>query len=438
MTDGPVIVVADDLTGANATAAALARAGMRAVTVATGDQPEIVAEFVARFDAVVISTNARHDDPETAAGLVRQAVRSGWPSRLAANRIDSTLRGQVGPTTAAVVAEVSSLSGQRTVALCVPAHPDAGRHTVGGVQLLGGVRLEETELASDPRSPIRHSGVAGRFAGLQVATVSLETVTGPDDRLVEALTTVVDDGAQVIVVDALTTDNIARVTRAAATVTDVTWVTVDPGPATVAMAEALGLHRSADGAPILAVSGSATALTRRQLARLRGERDVVVVRTAADEPGQVPDVDATADRLTCALDSARPEQVVLLASALDDADVRPVDSHAAAAIPVALARSVRRALETHPVDGIFATGGDVTASLFAELAARGLDVEGEIEPLAVAGELVGGPWSGLPVATKGGLVGDTDTTVACIDHLRHEAATRRRRVHPAQSRQTAW
>lgn len=436
---GPVLVVADDLTGANATAAALARTGMRAVTVADGERPDVIAEFVARFDAVVVSTNGRHLPADTAGELVRRAVRSGWPAPLAANRIDSTLRGNVGPTTAALRAEVAALSGRRTVALCIPAHPDAGRHTVGGVQLLDGRRLEETELATDPRSPMRHSEVARLFGGLRAATIGLETVTGPDEALIGAIDAAVSEGAEVIVVDALTTDNITRVTRAAATIADVTWVTIDPGPATVAMTAALGLQRTPHGAPVLAVSGSATSLTRQQLARLRGEHDVRVVRPELTNDSEgLTDVDATARLLATALETAQPDQIVLLASALDDADVRPVTPDIAAQIPNALARSVRRALETHPVDAIFAIGGDVTAAMFVELTAHGLDVEGEIEPLAVSGELVGGPWSGLPVATKGGLVGDTGTAVACIDHLRQTAATRRRRVQTAQSRETTW
>ena len=434
---GPVFVVADDLTGANATAAALARTGMRAVTVADGEQSGVVAEFVARFDAVVISTNGRHLPADRASELVRRAVRSGWPTPLAANRIDSTLRGNVGATTAALRAEVAALSGRHTVALCVPAHPDAGRHTVGGVQLLAGERLENTELAADPRSPITRSDVAAMFPDLRVATIPLDTVTRPTDELAGALARAVEDGAEVVVADALTADNITRVTHAATRVDDVTWVTVDPGPATVAMAMALGLRRAHGGAPVLAVSGSATRLTRHQLARLRGDRPTSVVRPAIGVDA-VPDVDGTAARLADALESAAPDDVVLLASVVDDSDVVDLSPEAGAAIPRSLARSVRRALELHQVDALFATGGDIAAELFAELGAHGIDVEGEIEPLAVAGELVGGPWSGLPIATKGGLIGDTGTTVACIDHLRRAAETRRRRVHPAQSRQIAW
>jgi len=59
-----------------------------------------------------------------------------------------------------------------------------------------------------------------------------------------------------------------------------------------------------------------------------------------------------------------------------------------------------------------------------------------VVPLAVAGSLVGGPWDGLQVVTKGGLVGDASTMVACIDHLRRNADVHRRQVTAAESRET--
>lgn len=440
MTEGvSILVVADDLTGANATAAGLARAGMRAVTVTSGQRAEVIAEFASRFDAVVVSTDSRHSTPAEASERVRTAIRAGWPARLVCHRIDSTLRGNVGASTAATLDEVARLSGRRAVALCVPAHPLAGRQTVGGTQLLGGLRLEETELARDPRSPITHSEVTAVFAAqtdLRVASLPLDAVTGDPGELCDRIRSLLELGTDVVVADALTVDNITRVAAAAAHAgDDVLWVGVDPGPASVALAEALGLHGPGTGAPLLAVSGSATELTRHQLARLRAERDVVVVRPDTDDRA-VPDVDESARRLDAALSDAAPGAVVLLASVLEESEVVPVDHDAAEQIPRALARTVRRALEHTVVDGIFATGGDIAAALFTELAASGLDVEEELVPLAVAGSFVGGPWSGLPVVTKGGLVGDTATTVQCVDYLTRAAEARRRRVHPAQSRES--
>ena len=438
MTEGgvarTVLVVADDLTGANATAAGLARAGIRAVTVTDADHPEVIAEFVGRFDAVVVSANNRHADPATAADDVRRALRAGWPAALVANRIDSTLRGNVGATTQALVEELRELTGGPVVALCVPAHPDAHRQTVAGVQLLGGRRLEETELAHDPRSPITRSEVAALVSAqtdLPVAALPLEAVTGPTADLAAALTALVADGAAVVVADALTLDHVERVAHAAAALTEVTWLCVDPGPGTVAMARALGLGGATDAAAYLAVSGSATDLTRRQLARVRAARTTHLVRLATTDDG-VPDADVTTGLLAEALAAAGPGDVVLLASALEESDL--LDPGARGGVPDALARATRRALEEVRVDGLYLTGGDLAAACLSELAADGLDVADEVVPLAVAGNLVGGPWSGLPVVTKGGLVGDDETAVACLAFLERSAQARRRHVQPARTR----
>jgi uncharacterized protein YgbK (DUF1537 family) len=429
-----VMVVADDLTGANATAAGLARARIRAVTVTDADHPEVVAEFVSRFDAVVVSANNRHAAPEQAADDVVRALRAGWPAALAANRIDSTLRGNIGATTQAMLEELREQGAGRVAALCVPAHPDAHRQTVAGVQLLGGRRLEETELSQDPSHPIRHSEVAALLAeqtDLPVRAIPLEAVTGPADDLVTALRAAVADGAGILVVDALTLDHIDRVAEAAVRVDDVTWLCVDPGPATVAMARALGLGGGSGAAPFLAVSGSATDLTRRQLARLCATRTVHLVRLALDDAGH-PDADATTTALLDALQAAAPGEVVLVASALEGTDL--LDPLARSGVPATLARSARRALESVAVDGLYLTGGDLASACFTELAADGLDVSDEVVPLAVAGRFVGGPWSGLPVVTKGGLIGDDETTVACLDFLEQAAEAGRRHVQPARTR----
>ncbi|NDL57832.1 four-carbon acid sugar kinase family protein [Phytoactinopolyspora mesophila] len=441
MTGNAVLVIADDLTGANATAAGFARDGLRAVTVGADQGAGVVAEFASRFDVVVVSTDARHANPADAAARVTETVRAGWPVKLVSNRIDSTLRGNVGATTEATLKAVAAESGRRAVALCMPAHPQAHRQTVEGAQLLDGVRLEDTELARDPRSPVHQSGIAEVLrhqADLRVTHLPLSLVTGPADAMRQAVREQLAGGADVIVADALTTDHLDRVARAAATAgdADTVWVSVDSGPGSVALASALGITRHAEGAPVLAVSGSATRLTREQLAKLCDELPVSVVRTVPgpEGPDVVPDVDATAAALDVALSTAGPDDVVLLATVLDEADVVDLDPGAAERIPAALARVVRRSLERHTVDGVFSTGGDITAALFAELAAHGLDVQEELVPLAVAGTFVGGPWAGLPVVTKGGLVGDADTTVACVQHLRRAAEASRRHVRTAQSR----
>lgn len=438
-----VLVVADDLTGGNATAADFAAVGLRAVTASAVDRPDVVAEMVSRFDVVVATTEARHAGPEDAAQRTRAVVRAGWPVRLVCNRIDSTLRGNVGATTAAVLSEVRELTGRRAVALCAPAHPGAGRHTIGGHQLLGGRRLEETEVARDARTPMRSSDVAAilrQQAELTARSVPMAAVTGPSGELVELLRAALDDGVDVLVADATTAEHLDRVAAAAVAAAeglDLVWVSSDPGPGSVALARALGLDRAATGAPLLAVSGSATDLTRQQLGALAGEEHVTVYRVPTLPDSAVPDVDATSRLLGEALSQAGPADVVVLATVLDDADVHRTTPEDADRIPRELARAVRRNLEAHAVGGLYTTGGDVTAAVLAELGSSGLEIWEAVVPLAVAGTVVGGPWDGLHVVTKGGLIGDADTAVLCMEHLRRAVERDRRHVTSAEPR-TRW
>jgi uncharacterized protein YgbK (DUF1537 family) len=324
-----ILVVADDLTGANASAAGFARAGWRAVTVSRSEHWEAVAEFHSRFDVLVATTDTRHTPAAEAADVAARAVRAGWPVRLVSSRIDTTLRGNVGPASEAVLATARELSGQRVVGLCLPAHPDAGRHTVEGNQLLDGVRLEETELAHDVRSPVRSSSVADalrRGTGLATALVPLSAVTDSEERLAAAVRGAVASGADVVIGDALTTDHLDRVARAAAALAaadpDLLWVGVDPGPGSLALAQAMLPRAATAGAPLLAVSGSATDVTRGQLRRLLADRDVAVVRP---EGMRVPDVDATVRRLVDALEMARAGTTVLLATAVAEHELEPLD-----------------------------------------------------------------------------------------------------------------
>lgn len=435
-----VLVVADDLTGANACAAGFARAGMRAVTLGRSEEWGTIAEFHPRFDAIVVTTDSRHAPAEDVRRSVGRAVRAGWPVELLSTRIDTTLRGNVGVATEAMLTAARELSDRRVVALCLAAHPAAGRVTVEGHQLLNGHRLEQTELAHDARTPVDTSDVAevlGRSTTLRIEHLPLRLVTAPTEELEKAVRDRLAQDVDVLVADAMTVEHLTRVAAAAAAVDDVLWVTVDPGPGAAAMAAALGLRGGTGLRPLLAVSGSATRLTRAQLQRLIAERTCHVVRPITVPDSVVPDVDATVPLVLTALAQAGPGEIVLMATVLEDSDLRTLRPGEGDALPAALGRTTRRVLQETSVDGLFTTGGDITAAILDELNGQGLEVEDEVVPLAVAGEIVSGPWAGLPMVTKGGLVGDAETTVLCLDRLSTMARARMRSVRTAASHEHA-
>lgn len=410
-----LVVVADDFTGGNAVAGLLTSAGFRCLNVLAQRREDAKRLLASPFDAMIVTAETRHMPPAEAQKSVAAIIRSGLPADLVVNRIDSTLRGNISATTKGALEAVRGAAERRTVALCVPAHPAGGRQTVGGYQLLEGVRLEETEAANDPMFPITSSVVASaltRTADLVVSSIALDQVTGPADTLADALVCRAA-ASDVIVVDAFTEAHLRRIATAAAATHDVLWVAVDPGPFTRELASALGSHGQ-QCRPILAIFGSTSDLSRRQLHHLVETQPTSVIDGQELAAGPVELLERTVvDRVVDAL-LAPGSNTVVLATAMDKGKSVAGDCDGFAD---RLGRTVRAVLERAVVGGLYLTGGDVASAVLANLDAAGLTVQGEVIPLAVVGSIIGGPWDGTNVVTKGGMVGDGDAAVRCIMHL---------------------
>jgi uncharacterized protein YgbK (DUF1537 family) len=402
-----VLVVGDDMTGANATGALFAGRGMRTVTVA---EPANLARFAGEFDVLVVDIASRHLPAEEAARRAREAVAAASASRveLVVKRVDTTLRGNVGAELDAVLEQRRRRPTAGTVrAIMVPAFPAAGRTTVGGIQLVDGVALTETDAARDPLDPVRSSRVASIVAAQtdrSIAEVPLDLVLAGGHELLAALRS----SADVVICDAQTSGHLRAIAAAAARVAGadgVEWLSVDPGPFGAELAEHLRLGPAAAApAPVLVVSGSLTWQTRDQLLQL--------------ERQGVRFVDVDAGRLDVGGVLGHLRELLAAAPAPGAVGVR---AETARRIPEALGEIVRLCLAERPVGGLYATGGDVTVRVMAALGAEGIELEEEVLPLAVAGRLRGGPHGGLPFTTKGGLIGGPLAAVACVEHTRRLA-----------------
>ncbi|WP_439676948.1 four-carbon acid sugar kinase family protein [Embleya sp. MST-111070] len=400
---GPrVLVLADDLTGANATAVRFARRGMR--TLVTGGPPRTC---VSAPDVLVLDLATRHLPGVQAARRVVAGASVFPDTPLVAKRVDSTLRGNPGAETAALLHVLDARPGPPVRALVVPAHPEAGRTTEGGVHRVHGVPIADSEAARDPFHPVRSSCVLGTFATSEhtVAHIPLDVVRGDRPALARALG---DPGARMLVCDAITDADVETLALAAATHAlegDLRWLPVDPGPFGAALAGALGTVPS--GRPVLGVAGSLSRLSREQIAQTQRCLDARWL-----DVGDAPDpIRLAADLVALARTGAA---LAGIRTRIPDR----VDPVIAARLPVLLGEAVKRALAAAPFAGVYATGGDIAGAVCTALGADGLAVETEVQPLVVAGRLVGGAHDGLPFAAKGGLVGDAHAAVACALHLR--------------------
>lgn len=419
----PILVIADDLTGANASGARFARGGLRSATVTwkalTGPIPG--------FDALIVTTDSRHLPPGEAAARVRSVVEQLPGAELIVKRVDTTLRGNVGAEAAAAIAAVRAAHPGDTVrGLVVPAYPTSGRVTVDGVQLLGGKPLEKTELRYDVHNPMTTSVVSeiidAQQGELSHRHISLRHVLG--DRLAEILT---EGDEDLLILDALEDEHIQHIAEAAARVsreTGTRWVTVDPGPAGAFLARALELGgKASDAPPLLAVVGSVTDLSIAQAdylasSELVHELEVDARRLAGEIEGAGADpVAELADALVAALERASfPQQVLLRVS--PPAKSGHLSERGRERLPRLLAETLLRALDRASVSGLYSSGGDITAAILEAARIDAFEVVGEVIPLAVYGRAIGGALDGVPVVTKGGLIGTEITAEACMNQLR--------------------
>jgi len=426
-----VLVVADDLTGANATGARFARAGL---TTASVIDPDAVVGVVETHDVVVTSTSSRHVDPAEASRRVEAAIEAAGPVALVVKRTDTTLRGNVGSELAAALGRVrQGHPGAR--ALFVPAFPEAGRITVGGLQLVDGVAVARSPAGRDHLTPVTSSRVAdvvGRQTELTVSEVHLDVVQDEEDALVRALGRDGGHGASdVLVVDATDRRDLSAIARAAARCVDeqgAHWLVVDPGPFGPELTIALGLGVGAaigpgeaatpsDAPPLLVVSGSVTRSTREQLVALEHVHDATFLDldVASFEERDV------VRELTGLLAAAPPGAVVGMRTAATEDQVVTLDRDVAEQVPARIGRIVREVLAQRDVGGLYLTGGDVTVGVLVGLGGSGIAIDDEVLPLAVTGRVVGGPHQGLRVVTKGGLIGEVMAAVTCVDALRRRS-----------------
>lgn len=421
----PVLVIADDLTGANASGARFARAGLRSASVTE----KALTGPIEGFDALIVTTDSRHIDAEVAADRVRKAVEALPDAQLVVKRTDTTLRGNVSIETWAALDAVRQMHpGERVRGLVVPAYPTSGRTTVDGVQLLEGKPLEETELRYDVHNPMTTSIVADILAAQHPLTsrqVSIRAVLG--SSLEEALVAGDED---LVICDAFDDAHIQRIARAAANASrehGIRWVTVDPGPAGAFLAKALelGTPELSDEAPLLAVIGSVTDLSVTQADYLAQSELVRVLevdslRLAGEREGLAEGSDPVAelaDQLVDMLGVASfPEQILMRVQ--PPAVGGHLSNEGREKLPSLLAEVVLAAYAREKVSGVYSSGGDITAAILDAAGIRAFEVIGEVIPLAVYGTAIGGTLDGVSVVTKGGLIGTEVTAEACMNQLR--------------------
>ncbi|ORN03466.1 D-threonate kinase [Pantoea septica] len=410
----PVLVIADDFTGANDAGSGLAQAGARVHVLFSSETPL----DSAAADVWVISTDSRAVSAAEAEARTEAVVRQhqafiarGWLFK----KIDSTLRGNIGAEVRAALAA----SGKKR-ALIAPAVPRLGRVTRRGEVQVNGVPLTETEYASDPKTPVISARVLTQMG---IAGVEIDLAALRSDRFAALLAE--QQGA--VVIDAESESDIALILAAAAQLEETPLLVGAAG-----LSDALGAQLAArHPAPVLAVIGSMSASAQQQIARLAAQRNIALVdidiRQLFERP-RWPNSAQWTDQALAALRNGRHtvirtcqhadqrheidalcQQQQITRQQLGEAICQFLGE-----LTLAISRAQRPA-------GLYLSGGDVAIAVAQALGASGFQIQGIVAGCVPHGVLLNSEFT-LPVMTKAGGFGDENTLVAAIRFIEEKSS----------------
>jgi uncharacterized protein YgbK (DUF1537 family) len=357
-------ILADDFTGACDTGALFA--GKHPVPVTVWPRAPVPAA------ARAVDTETRALDGAAAAERAAAAVAAAPATRIF-KKIDSTLRGHVGPEVDAIIRATRA-----TGVLLSPAFPALGRTVVERMLMIDGVPITETAFRSDPDLPRTDTGnvveILRPVLDRPLAWIPLDQVRAGVYALSARLLRL---RGTVAIADAETDADLIALVDAALAI-DLSPLLVGSAGLARALAARLGLLVERVPLPRagrwLIVAGSRHPATRRQIeaARAAGIR-------------------------------------VLAAPEREQSDRR--------AVAARLAAEARHALEQERFDLVAVTGGHTAVTVFEALGAERVDLVGPPAPGLAFGWLRSPAHPNLAVVTKAGSFGAPDLFVS----LRNEA-----------------
>ncbi|ROZ42553.1 4-hydroxythreonine-4-phosphate dehydrogenase PdxA [Rhodococcus sp. WS3] len=390
----PLVVIADDLSGAAESAAGfLARSSSVSLRLRPGTPDG--------SDVTVFDLHSRRSDPAQAARDVRTVLQSAAGFAVV-KKIDSLLRGNIA-------AEVAELTRDGSPVIVAAGLPTLGRTVRDGVPLVDGVPLHTTSLWRAEATQPPHS--IAEVLGDSVLTTDVPLVVVRSEALPRILQEIADSES-VAVCDVETDADLDMIVTAAQKVPRSRLVGTAALTAAVARSRTA---RSSDTAvqlcasrTVLTVVGTADTSAAEQVALLRnsGVRHVLV---------------NSADLLS---NSAEPSTIL---EALDGGNVvisvgGPVVPSEAARLVSALAElitavDVSLAGREHPLDLVL-TGGETARSVLDRLGVEHLSPVCEIEYGAVLSRDPAGRY----IVTRPGSFGDVHSLLSITEFLSRPAS----------------
>ena len=420
------IVIADDLTGSNATCSLFKKIGLRAASIL-----KLQGDINYDVDVISYSTASRGLDKEEAYNKVSEAIKilKNKDVLVYNKRIDSTLRGNIGTE---INAMLDNLEDDR-IAIVIPSYPDSGRIVVNKTMLVNGVLLENSDAGKDPKTPIKTSCVESLIQkGIKYSSTyfTLSDIEQPIEEIVKKIQEAIKK-SRVLIFDAVNNEDIIKISKAIIH-SDINIITVDPGPFTLYYSKELQKKNHLEK-KILMVIGSVTATTKKQIEYILQEEDIFLVKMKVEDFFEKETCLKEIERVIAYIKKGIASYDLFLVTTSPIGDEKKADLQKLAEnlnttveeiskiIANTLTETVVKILkETEKFEGVYSSGGDITIALLEKLKAIGVEIREEVIPLAAYGRLIGGDFPNLKLVSKGGMVGDEKTIKLCLHKIKND------------------
>lgn len=400
-----IIVVADDFTGANDVGVSLAEAGFD-VDVLFG------LPYGSQAPVMVLNSDSRACLPSAAAMRVEEML-SGSRAEWFVKKIDSTLRGNPGAETEAMMA-----AAHINLAIIAPAFPAAGRITQDGQCWVSGSRLTDTEFATDPKTPVKHDDIAAIFeAQSRLRCVSIKK----ENLAAEAFTarSAYAGEKTALIIDAQSDDELAQIIHLIGEITPRPLLVGSAGLCE-AFARHVGSQRVKTG--LLAIVGSMSGVAQKQIQAATTHphcqniyidiHELLIHGTGKYQHQIIPILEQGDHCLvhTCP-DNAARYQIDVLCQRFSLSRAQLGEKIAAL-----LGELVREVLHVTQPKALYLSGGDIAIAIAQALGATGFQIKGRVSGCVPYGTLRGCSVQ-QTVFTKAGGFGDENTLLNILHFI---------------------
>ncbi|MDT8336218.1 MAG: four-carbon acid sugar kinase family protein [Candidatus Izemoplasmatales bacterium] len=416
------LFICDDSTGANASAILLNKLKLRTLSAINQcDLPDY-----SGYDSLAVSTDSRAVEAGVAKRRVLDVLKQFEEEEILVlnKRVDSTLRGNLGSELNAF----KEVFPNRKIAI-VPAFPKSCRVCINGQIYVNGVSLEKTDVAKDPKMPIDTSDAYTLFKKqFKGSLVNIYKDSYVDKFVLSKKIAKAYEKNDGIIFDAETNEDIALISRVLVSIgCDV--ITVDPGVFTFYYTREK-IKTGVSEEKFLYLVGSVTDTTFNQLKYVRGKNTIKVIALNPLDLLEEKKLDYISKDVLNKIVNSTHNHIAISTFDIDKRVVLDLFEIArkknievdevSKIINLSLAKIAKYILNNHKVKGVFSSGGDTTLSFLLDNVAKGIELIDEVMPLCVYGKIVEGNFAGLPIITKGGMIGNEDAYLLISEYFEGE------------------